>query len=442
MHESAYRDGGRAGDAALGAPGTGVCTLSGPVARNLPMGVHAVRTSHEPREGSPARASRRRAGPWLGPAARRPAEDGVVIHRHPPGGIQRRVDMGYRALGFLVGAGPDGFGSRAAVAAWVARAGACFVSIALAGCGGSSSAQQSSGGTATGGDVAVGGTSATGGIANGTGSVGTGSVGTGSSAGTGGAGGTGAVPGTGGNAPVDGNVGTLGQPCSPIGALACAGNAQKLTVLCGGDGTWQPNLTCDVGEFCDSRDGVTVGTCLPVDPLCDGQTPRGQICDGERLIECGPDLIDSKVLEECNVEICGGMCPVPCPEGEYVNCDPDCGEVDAVCRVGCRLQGEVAHTVDLSDVDKDTIVRLPAEDELCECYPSYSALGKVAVPPGASVSVDTPWALIATDTMDCAPPLEQCAAFPAGVEGDRLVVAPIGAQATSLQISFSHPTCP
>jgi hypothetical protein len=180
-----------------------------------------------------------------------------------------------------------------------------------------------SGGTAgkggTGGSAGKGGTA---GMSNGGGAQG-GSAG--QSAGSGG------QSGTAGNGSA-GMVGVLGTACSPPGDLACAGNHQKLTVLCGGNGTWQPNQTCGTDSFCDSTPGSNVGTCQPVAPGCE-DGPGTTFCDDQdpaQLVTCSADAV-STTTEPCAVGTCRGAicqeppaCPVWSDFERSASCTPEC----------------------------------------------------------------------------------------------------------------------
>jgi hypothetical protein len=72
----------------------------------------------------------------------------------------------------------------------------------------------------------------------------------------------------------------------------------------------------------------------------------------------------------------------------------------------------------------------------------YSVFAGVELPEGSSVTVDPPWGLLAGDRVSCSSQLEQCASFPAGVSGMRMVLAPVGAFGTNLRVSLSQTTCP
>jgi len=92
-------------------------------------------------------------------------------------------------------------------------------------------------------------------------------------------------------------VGTLGSPCDKPGALACAGHAQKLQLLCDG-GVWKSNGVCPGAQICDTRPGPTAGSCQDPDPKCVGKKPNESFCEGAVRRTCGPDLLSS-TIETC-----------------------------------------------------------------------------------------------------------------------------------------------
>jgi len=121
-------------------------------------------------------------------------------------------------------------------------------------------------------------------------------------------------------APVDTSaVGTLGAPCDKPGALACAGHAQKLQLLCDG-GVWKSNGVCPGDLICDTRPGPTAGSCQPPEPGCVGKTPGESICDGAIRRTCGPDLITSTANPCGSPELCksstGPTC-AKCIDGKF-----------------------------------------------------------------------------------------------------------------------------
>jgi len=122
--------------------------------------------------------------------------------------------------------------------------------------------------------------------------------------GEGGGGASSSSSGSGGS----GGVGTIGDPCAPKGALACAGYAQKSQLVCGADGKWATNGTCNGDTACDTTPGMTQGTCRPVLMECVGKAPEDVVCVGMYRVECGPDLLGVALVESCPDLCIGGMC--------------------------------------------------------------------------------------------------------------------------------------
>ena len=114
--------------------------------------------------------------------------------------------------------------------------------------------------------------------------------------------------GTGGANPT--GVGKLGEPCSEVGQLACAGNAQSLKVLCETDHTWQKNGTCDGDALCDTT--VKPGTCKQVVAACTGKSPGDMVCAGLTRVKCGPDLVTTEDVEACPYVCSAGECSGVC----------------------------------------------------------------------------------------------------------------------------------
>ncbi len=224
-------------------------------------------------------------------------------------------------------------------------------------------------GAATGGSS---GTDATGGI-GGEGGADSGGTSTGGAAGTAGSGGM-APGGSGGTSQggtagggAAGMTGTIGDTCSPRGALACAGNHQKVTVLCGADGTWQPNETCGGNQFCDSTPGPNAGTCQLVAPGCeDGAGTRWCDDDEKHLVTCGPDAVTT-IDDECSRACRSGECRndlEECPTWENyaggIACSRECDPPNS-CSAGAGNCLFALVSV------YPTIVRVPWTDDACAC---------------------------------------------------------------------------
>lgn len=129
-----------------------------------------------------------------------------------------------------------------------------------------------------------------------------------SSSGTGGESGTGAV-------------GKLGETCKDVQQLACAGNAQKLQLICGPEHVWKANGTCGESTFCDTAMGADQGTCKPVATECAAASPGEVFCAGMTRIQCGPDLVTTDAVETCAYLCSAGACVPP----SCADLPPTCG---------------------------------------------------------------------------------------------------------------------
>lgn len=233
----------------------------------------------------------------------------------------------------------------------------------------------------------------------------------------------GSTAGTGGAQTTEpsGAIGILGQPCAVPGALACAGNHQKLTVVCGRSGQWEANQTCGSDQFCDSAPGPNEGLCAAVAPPCASANPGDVVCDGPRSLRCGPDAITTELVDSCSEDCDRSLCD-PCPTGDFINCDPECGELDSRCPQEACTANEWP-TLDLSELTGSVTVRVPGVAvNACDCD---VGLGYVAtfriVAPGTSLLAVYPGARLAKP--GCADDLGECTvgAYPHGA--DHWVVA-------------------
>jgi hypothetical protein len=106
-----------------------------------------------------------------------------------------------------------------------------------------------------------------------------------------------------------GAVATLGSACASPAALGCAGNAQKVTLICS-SGTWKENGTCPAGQNCDSAQGPNQGTCAPIVGDCASASPGEVVCASAptAVVRCGPDLVSETTVD-------GGTCTGTCSPG-------------------------------------------------------------------------------------------------------------------------------
>jgi hypothetical protein len=109
-----------------------------------------------------------------------------------------------------------------------------------------------------------------------------------------------------------GALGVIGCPCPTQGVLACAGNAQKEELICNA-GAWAGNGTCPADQRCDSRPGLTQGSCAPVLAACASATSGQSVCtDWLTTAQCGPDLLTS-TTQACQNQTCiDGGCAGVC----------------------------------------------------------------------------------------------------------------------------------
>jgi hypothetical protein len=132
-----------------------------------------------------------------------------------------------------------------------------------------------------------------------------------------------------------GQIGVVGAPCDSPGALACAGNYQKLGTVCGVSGMWEPNQTCEAGQFCDSSPGPNAGLCAAPAPECADKMPGDRFCTGRSLTQCGLDTLTVELVEECQFGCFDGACSPECPDNMILNCSDTCGGPSPECFDGC-----------------------------------------------------------------------------------------------------------
>jgi hypothetical protein len=136
------------------------------------------------------------------------------------------------------------------------------------------------------------------------------------------------------------------MPCCDPLTLACAARGQKVTTICGFDGEWEVNTVCLEGQYCDSSHGENAGRCRDVVVDCRGRAPAARYCMGNVLMECGPDLVTTSVVQECPAGCSDGACVNACVDKEpgtqfctadvAVSCDASSEQASAVvCLAGC-----------------------------------------------------------------------------------------------------------
>jgi formylglycine-generating enzyme len=140
--------------------------------------------------------------------------------------------------------------------------------------------------------------------------------------------------GSGSNQLVPSALGTLGEPCTPNGALGCSGHAQTGQLICE-DGEWSPNGTCSGDLVCDTRAGGKTGSCQPILEECLDLEPGDSVpvCDGARPQRCGPDLTTLVDDDACATdEVC---IEGSCEQDACVDCQPVVPECEG------KLPGDV-----------------------------------------------------------------------------------------------------
>jgi formylglycine-generating enzyme len=146
-----------------------------------------------------------------------------------------------------------------------------------------------------------------------------GQAGDGGSAGDAGAAGDSGAAGAAGSGM--GAIGSDGTPCPTAAALACAGNAQKVALICDGQTMlWKVAAVCSGQQLCDSEPGPNAGSCQDPAPACVGKEPGDVGCAGPDRVRCGPDLVTTTTLASCKsalhcTQSTGDTC-VACTVGE------------------------------------------------------------------------------------------------------------------------------
>ncbi|MDX2053843.1 MAG: formylglycine-generating enzyme family protein [Polyangiaceae bacterium] len=110
-------------------------------------------------------------------------------------------------------------------------------------------------------------------------------------------------------------TGTIGEPCSPNGVLACAGLAAKGQLVCA-SGRWSLAGLCTAGFNCDTSTSNR-GACAPVVPACENKMAGSLVCgDGQSVTSCGPDLVTTRAVSTCTNQACvNGACVGECAPG-------------------------------------------------------------------------------------------------------------------------------
>jgi formylglycine-generating enzyme len=127
-------------------------------------------------------------------------------------------------------------------------------------------------------------------------------------------------------------VATIGQRCCVSQALACAGHAQKLVLICDPrTSEWGPLQSCSGQLLCDTSAGVNRGSCQDPVAACVGMSPGEKICVANDLVECGLDLVTSTATS----------CAAACANGECQGkCTPGARQCSTLTPQQCNASGE------------------------------------------------------------------------------------------------------
>jgi hypothetical protein len=211
-----------------------------------------------------------------------------------------------------------------------------------------------------------------------------------------------------------GVVGVLGGSCGQPGELACAGNHQKLTLVCGGTGTWAVNQTCGAGYFCETTAGSNAGTCIQEAPECSGQAAGAVLCSGSTIVQCNADNTSAVAVATCShcqdgkcVDV-ADPCPVPdAVTSQLGQCASDCPRMNTAAGCSSCVVGPL-------DCQTSGVFRLPATRDACasQC-PSGRRVFELAVTDagfGVLVRVPAPWHLVGPIDTDGGLPADFCSA--------------------------------
>jgi hypothetical protein len=209
--------------------------------------------------------------------------------------------------------------------------------------------------------------------------------------------GFGGVSSEGGAGGGDDGVEELGGPCDSLAALACAGNHQRVTLICGADRRWEVNQTCGGDQVCDTSAGIRRGSCQDRLPECRDFDPGYRFCqDATTLMECGPDNVTTAVVETCTGACWEAACdnrPNHCPREAFVNCADDCGD-NTDCSSYCPV---LQWYIPAADVDLTFRIpeysgacTVPCSDTIRVFRVEHELAGIAGLPP-LLVRVSPPW---------------------------------------------------
>jgi formylglycine-generating enzyme required for sulfatase activity len=112
-----------------------------------------------------------------------------------------------------------------------------------------------------------------------------------------------------------GPIATSGDPCCKPSELACAGHAQKLQLFCDPKShLWAVLGACTGKQLCDT-DASNQGGCDDPVAVCIGKKPGDKVCDGQKAVVCGPDLLTVTNVQNCPSACKDGVCSGTCTQG-------------------------------------------------------------------------------------------------------------------------------
>lgn len=123
-------------------------------------------------------------------------------------------------------------------------------------------------------------------------------------------------------------IASVDSACRVPLELACSAHNAALKLVCM-SGKWTFDRSCDGATRCDTRFGVSQGTCQAITTRCLGKQPGAAVCDGTARKSCGLDLLD-EVPNDCPAHThCEGDGSCVCDRGYMASASgcvdiPDC----------------------------------------------------------------------------------------------------------------------